>query len=313
VNFLNSTGFVIGPIVSQTFNSASNLVTTIDGTNSTLTGNLLAQAATGGIGLGGGTASAGGPTGGANTNLSAGGSIDLVMENGVFTSAGTGTLSAGGAWRVWALTWNGETRGNVQPNTAQPNFYGCMFGAGCVWGGVVPGTGNHFVYVDRPTLTVTANDATRFALMPNPAFSFTVLGLINGDTAAGALSGTLTTPATLTSPAGRYAIDPVFASGVGYLVNEIPGTLTVLPVPDSQLPLAVSGLQSFFGNAEQTFVYENNLQGTNICIGSSQPLFTGTPPGDAQDILAVEWKRVRSQPNLNGCLLVNSQHGCGDF
>lgn len=310
VDFLNSGSFVIGPIVGSTFNSATSQVSTLDGTNSTLTGNLVATAATGNLGLGGGTASAGGPTGGLNTNLSAGGSIDLVMENGVFTDAGTGTLSAGDAWRVWGLTWNGETRGNVQPDTAQPNFYGCTFGSGCSWGGAVPTTGNHFMYVDRPTVTVTANGATRIAGAPNPAFTYTTSSLINGDTASGALTGSLSSPATQGSPPGQYAIDPAFASGVGYVVNDVPGTLTVIPMTDA---VAQSGVQALFGSQQQTFVYENNLQGTNICIGSNQPVFTTEPPGDSQDLLAVEWKRVRSQPNLNSCMLTIGQHGCGDF
>jgi hypothetical protein len=103
-------------------------------------------------------------------------------------------------------------------------------------------------------------------------------------------------------------------------VNEVPGTLTVLPLPIPNPPqgpvfnpLAQSGLQPLFSNQEQTFVYENNLQGTNICVGSNEPLFSTTPVGEKQDILAVEWKRVRSQPNLNSCMLINAQHGCGDF
>ncbi|WP_233853351.1 beta strand repeat-containing protein [Paraburkholderia sp. HD33-4] len=319
VDFSNSHGFVIGPLTSRTFDSAASQMSPMSVTNSTLTGNLVATAATGNIGLGASTPSATAP----NTNLSAGGSIDLVMENGVFVDAGAGTLSAGNAWRIWASTWNGETRGNVQPNTAQPNFYGCLFGSGCSWGGTVPSTGNHYVYAARPTVTVTADGATRFVGTQNPAFTYTTSGLINGDTAAGTLSGSETTTATLTSPVGSYPIDPNFTSNVGYIVNEVPGTLTVTPFPPSipippgnsaiPNPVAQSGLQTFFGSEEQTFVYENNLQGTNICIGSNQPLFTTTPPGENQDILAVEWKRVRSQPNLNSCMLINAEHGCGDF
>lgn len=320
VNFLNSTSFVIGPIVSHSFDAASNAATTIDATNSTLTGNLLAQAATGGIGLGGGTASASGPTGGKNTNLSAGGTVDLVMENGVFTDNGTGSVSATNGWRIWASTWNGETRGNVQPNTSQPNFYGCSYGAGCSWGGVVPLTGDHFVYVARPTVIVTADGAVKVEGAPNPNFGYTTTGLINGDSVS-TLSGTFSTNATTGSPPGQYAIDPAFFSNVGYIVQNVPGTLTVTapvqspkaPAYDPDLPLAVSAMQSFFGMSEKTFVYENNLQGTNICVGSNQPLFTTAPPGDNQDLLAVEWKRVRSQPNLNSCMLLNGQHGCGDF
>ncbi|MFD1554136.1 filamentous hemagglutinin N-terminal domain-containing protein [Paraburkholderia silviterrae] len=312
VNFLNSTSFVIGPIVSKSFDAASNVATTIDATNSSLTGNLLAQAATGGIGLGGGTAAPNGPTGGKNTNLSAGGTIDLVMENGVFTDNGTGTVSATNGWRIWASTWNGETRGNVQPNTAQPNFYGCTFGAGCSWGGVVPLTGDHFVYVARPTVIVTADGETKIYGAPNPNLGFTVTGLINGDPAS-TLSGTLSTSATTGSLPGQYAIDLSFLSNVGYIVQNVPGTLTVTLPYALDLPSAVNAMQSFFGMSEKTFVYENNLQGTNICVGSNQPLFTTNAPGDNQDLLAVEWKRVRSQPNLNSCMLINGQHGCGDF
>ncbi|MPW16828.1 filamentous hemagglutinin N-terminal domain-containing protein [Paraburkholderia sp. CNPSo 3157] len=296
VNFVDSHGFAIGPVTSQTYNATSGTLNAIDGTNSTLTGNLIAQAATGNVAL--------------NTSLTSGGTVDLVMENGVFTSGDAGALSAANGWRIWAATWNQEVRGNVQPNTAQPNFYGCIFGAGCSWGGIVPMTGNHFVYVARPTVTVTANGATRIAGAPNPAFTFTASGLINGDTAAGALTGSLTTPANQNSLPGQYPIDPNFLSNVGYVVNEVPATLTVTAPLN---PVAQAGLQSFFSNQEQTFVYENNLQGTNICIGSNQPLFTTAAPGDNQDILAVEWKRVRSQPNLNSCMLLNSPHGCGDF
>jgi hypothetical protein len=175
----------------------------------------------------------------------------------------------------------------------------------------VPATGDHFVYVERPTLTVTADGKTRFVGAPNPPFTYTVSGLINQDTAAGTLSGNLSSTATQGSPAGRYAIDPNFVSSVGYAVNNVAGTLTVAqPIAD---PVAQSGLQIFLGNDERTFVYENNLQGANICVGSNQPLFTTAPPGDTQDLLAVEWKRVRSQPNLNSCMVLNGQHGCGDF
>ncbi|MBC8750280.1 MULTISPECIES: beta strand repeat-containing protein [Paraburkholderia] len=313
VTFSNSHGFVIGPLTSRTFDSAASQSSPMSVTNSTLSGSLVATATTGNIGLGASTPSATAP----NTNLSAGGSIDLVMENGVFVDAGSGTLSAGNAWRIWGSTWRTGTRGSVQPNTAQPNFYGCLFGSGCSWGGTVPTAGNHFVYVAQPTVTVTADGATRYVGAPNPAFTYTTSGLINGDTAAATLSGSETTTASLTSPAGGYPIIPNFTSSVGYIVKDVPGTLMVVPFPNPQGPIpnpvAQSGLQTFFSSQQQTFVYENNLQGTNICIGSNQPLFSTTAPGENQDLLAVEWKRVRSQPNLNSCMLINAQHGCGDF
>jgi hypothetical protein len=78
--------------------------------------------------------------------------------------------------------------------------------------------------------------------------------------------------------------------------------------------LALTGLQTLFSAREQTFVYENNLQGgANICVGSNQPDFFSETPGEKADPLAVEWKRVRSQPNLSRCVVVDRQHGCDDF
>ncbi len=314
VNFLDSHGFVIGPLTGRTYSASADQLTTIDGSGSTVSGNLTAQAASGDVNL--------------NTGLNVGGTADLVMEKGIFDAGSAGALSATNGWRIWASTWTGETRGKVQPDTAQPNFYGCMFGAGCSWGGTVPTTGDHYVYLQRPTVTVTANGETRASGAPNPVFTYLASGLVNEDAAPGALNGSVTSPATQLSGPGQYPINPSFASSVGYIVNDVPATLTITQtttppppispesppitptIPD---PVSKSGLQTFFSSEEQTFVYENNLQGTNICVGSNQPLFSTTPTGDNDDILAVEWKRVRSQPNLNSCLVVNSQHGCGDF
>src|SRR5262249_31254662 len=55
-------------------------------------------------------------------------------------------------------------------------------------------------------LIVTANDATRIYGQPNPVFSITYSGLVNGDTAA-IFTGALATVANAGSPVGDYAID----------------------------------------------------------------------------------------------------------
>ena len=38
----------------------------------------------------------------------------------------------------------------------------------------VPGTDNHFIYVQQPTALVSFNDFTREYGLPNPAFAFSV-------------------------------------------------------------------------------------------------------------------------------------------
>lgn len=90
--------------------------------------------------------------------------------------------------------------------------------------------GNIFLYGIAPSITLTALDATREYGDANPAFTYTATGLIDGDTISDALSSFgLTTPATLTSDVGSYAINaaPV-ASGLRYGITSATGAnLTV--------------------------------------------------------------------------------------
>ncbi|WP_162069672.1 filamentous hemagglutinin N-terminal domain-containing protein [Burkholderia sp. THE68] len=363
VTFTNAHGFSIGSMISRTFDPVSGRFVNLDATNSTLTGSLLAQALLGGITLGGGTgvpAGTSGPTGSANTSLSSKGTIQLAMENGQFRNAGTGTISSDDAWRIYALNWQGEVRGAVKPGPDRPNFYGCTLSGGCSWGGAVPAKGNHFVYVEQPSVTVTAQDVTSLDGNPVPPFTASVSGLVNGDTRAGALTEGYTTSPAIRPGAGSYTINPTYTSPVGYKIVPKSGTLTVLasrrgggdhggdqpPIPqalpgpgnpprnpetlpgnppnnpvvdplgdtDPSQPSALAGLQTLFSSREETFVYENNLQGqTQVCIASNQPEFFNNAPGEKADPLAVEWKRVRAQPNLNHCVSVTRKHGCDDF
>lgn len=314
VVFSNPVGFSIGPLTSQSYDSNASRILAIDGSTSTLTGNLQATAQTQGITL-------------STPSLAAGGTIDLVMEKGEFANPVNATVGAGNAWHIWEATWVGETRGGLNPGGTQPNFYGCTFGGGCGWGGVVPVAANHFVYVARPSASVNADDKTRAVGTGNPPLTFTVAGLINGDSAGNAIAGSLTTPATTASPAGQYGINGVFSSPVGYTVTVSPGTLNVTQLPIKPTPTPTpppqpqsvvgifdrTGLQPLFTAQEQSFVYENNMGGVNICVGSNQPVLALQEPAGGADTLAVEWKRVRSRPNLNNCLVVNGEHGCGEF
>jgi hypothetical protein len=77
-------------------------------------------------------------------------------------------------------------------------------------------------------LTVKANAATKFVGAPNPAFTASYSGFVNGDTPA-VLSGSLgfTTPVTTTSPVGTYAVTPGGVSSPNYSIAFVPGTLTV--------------------------------------------------------------------------------------
>lgn len=85
--------------------------------------------------------------------------------------------------------------------------------------------------VAKAALTVTANNLSMRRGSAVPALTYTVSGLVNGDKAASATSGTpsLTITAVSTSPAGSYPID--IAQGnmaaANYTLNVVKGTLTV--------------------------------------------------------------------------------------
>jgi hypothetical protein len=77
-------------------------------------------------------------------------------------------------------------------------------------------------------LTITANNATRAFGAPNPAFTASYVGFVNGQTPA-VLTGNLvcTTAATVTSPVGTYAITCSGQTSTNYTINYVAGVLTV--------------------------------------------------------------------------------------
>ena len=91
--------------------------------------------------------------------------------------------------------------------------------------------GNFFLYEISPTLTIVADDASRGIGEPDPAFTFTNSGLIDGDTLDSALTEfpILATTAEQTSLPGDYPIDidPDLASSLGYTVVRVSGILNV--------------------------------------------------------------------------------------
>ncbi|WP_277187822.1 S-layer family protein [Caballeronia sp. BR00000012568055] len=341
VSFVNAFGFTIGALRAPVFGvSKLNAPSTvIDAPDTTVNGPVFMQALTGAIRLGGGMtalqglgADAVGATGAPNVNLQASAAVDLVADGagGSFVNAGAGNITATpGTWRIWADSWNGEVRGPVTPGGAMPNLYGCTYGS------CNPNLqNNHFLYAAQPTVTVVIGDTTRDTNSANPAFTWQVTGLHPGDDPKYALNGTAWTAAGADAAPGKYAIGGAFTSPEGYRVNVIGGVLTVTqgqqpppppPPPPSTPPAApgglfgASGLQTFYSYTQRSFVYDSNLAGvmtrgsTGVCTGSNQPLASNLPADAAADSLAVEWRRVRSQPNLNSCIIVNRQHGCGDF
>jgi 6-phosphogluconolactonase (cycloisomerase 2 family) len=110
---------------------------------------------------------------------------------------------------------------------------------------------NGTLTITQIALSVTANNATRVYGDPNPAFTGTITGLVNGDNIT--FSATSADP---TAAVGTYPIVPTLVDPNGKLVNYTltsnNGTLTVTPAP---LTVAAANSTRAYGDP-------NNLSGT---------------------------------------------------
>lgn len=136
------------------------------------------------------------------------------------------------------------------------------------------------VTIAPAVLTVTAGNATRQQLTPNPTFTYTITGFVNGDTAATAITGTpaLTTTATASSAQGTYPIVPAIGTlaASNYTFAFVNGTLTVGPPPPADFTLTASSttLSVLDGLTVNTTVQLTSLYNY---AGSAKLACTGLP------------------------------------
>ena len=190
--------------------------------------------------------------------------------NPTFTSTVTGAL-------------NGDTFTITYITTATPNSPVGTYTVTPVVSGpaaanynfnIAPGT----LTITPATLTVTANDATRAYGAPNPTFSSTVNGALNGDT----FNTTYVTTATATSPAGTYPIIPT-VSGAGisnYNVVVKNGTLTVTQA-SANVTITVANASKVYGSPNPTFsaTIVGAVNGDVLTATFSTTATTGSPVG----------------------------------
>lgn len=126
-----------------------------------------------------------------------------------------------------------------------------------------PAGPNLIAYRIAPILTVAAANNTRIYGNGNPALSSSITGFIDGDTAAGSLTGAanVSTKAGSTSAVGNYAITSALgtlASAEGYRFAFTNGTLAITPRPIS---VTANALSRVFGDANPTLTYAVGGQG----------------------------------------------------
>nr|WP_298725280.1 MBG domain-containing protein [uncultured Steroidobacter sp.] len=106
--------------------------------------------------------------------------------------------------------------------------------------------------INPAPLTVTIQDATRMYGAANPQFSATVTGFRNGDTLEDLTGFSLGSQTSRFSSVGEYAIS-ARTDATNYVLNVVPGTLTITPAP---LTLQGLTLSSVFGNAPPALGYQ---------------------------------------------------------
>ncbi|MET0983654.1 MAG: filamentous hemagglutinin N-terminal domain-containing protein [Telluria sp.] len=167
--------------------------------------------------------------------------------------------------------------------------------------------------VDPAVLTYVATPASRLQGRPNPPLEGSVTGLVAGDTLASATTGTpaFASAADPGAAPGRYPVVGGGLAAVNYVFQQAPGNASALAVvpspetvfrPDTQRDLT-------FANTE---LYGPNIGLQRSCAGTG-PLARADVAGDAQDALAIDWSRVRDNPNLSNCIGVVRRYSCDSF
>lgn len=209
--FQDATDLAIGSVSASGFDAATGAMAGEGSSGINAAGDLLIRNLAGDLTLGAGLAA---------TN------IDLVIAGRLQNPVSAG-LSASGDWRVWASTWEGESRGGLGGSGDLPNLYNCAYLGAC--GATVASGDNHFIYVQQPTATIAVDSWSREYGLANPAFTYTVSGAVLGDTLANVASGVPGTTAGIGSDVGQYPILGNFTSNAGYRLHILPGVLTVTP------------------------------------------------------------------------------------
>ncbi len=121
---------------------------------------------------------------------------------------------------------------------------------------------NGTLTITKATLTARADDKSRSYGLPNPVFTISYSGFLNGDTESSITAPTIASVATALSNVGNYAITLSGGSSVNYNFSLQNGTLTVNPAPLIARPADVSKSYGQ-GNPTFTITYSGFLNGDN--------------------------------------------------
>lgn len=166
-------------------------------------------------------------------------------------------------------------------------------------------SGSSQVVVQPAVLTVTVANASRYYLyQPNPTFTYSISGFVNGDT-ANVVSGApaIATTATQNSAIGTYPITAALGtlSAANYTFVFVPGTLSVTTPPPADFTLTVSptsvsmengGSATFTFSLTSMYGYNGTVQfacnaPANVNCSFNPPTLKGDPSNVATSQLTI--------------------------
>lgn len=217
----------------------------------------------------------------------------LAILSATLQKASNGGLISG---KTVTFSLNGATLGTATTNGAGQAFFTVSvagFALGTYPGAVsasfagdtlfTASSGTGSLTVNRAVLTVVANSVAKLYLDPNPPFTYSITGFLNGDTAA-VVTGTTTcntvVPTDASTPPGRYAIHCPLGTlaAANYTLVTFDGTLIVNKPP---LTVAIADATRVYGDPNPPFTGTiSGLRGTDVITATySSPATPGSPIG----------------------------------
>jgi hypothetical protein len=234
------------------------------------------------------------------------------------------TLSADNKWRGYGAgnpVLTGTLTGIQNGDNISPGYMTSADGNSSVGGYSIFASmndpdgklGNYTVTISNGTLTVTpveltvqANDATRGYGEPNPNFTATISGYVNGEDSSD-LSGALalTTSAQATSMPGDYSIVPSGLSSGNYSINYTSGTLTITTTNQAPALAAIADAVVLPGQLLTFPVHASDPNGD----ATSLSLDPGAPAGAIVTNLVgtnivFRWRPTRAQASSTNVITV---------
>jgi hypothetical protein len=250
-------------------NNVNNQIGALEGEGATgaITGNLKVRDSAGGLTVSGDLSGVAGAveilTSG-NLTLAAGaqvkntGASDLVLASrgGSFINqAGASAVDASGSGRF--LIYSDAPANTTKGGLVGANLYGRTFDVNAP-ASITP-TGDRFIYSLSPTLTFKADNQTRAVGAANPALTYTVSGVLSGDTLADAVMGTPSVSTTADGSTGVGTVPITIANGslaltdLGYQLSLQNGVLDITAIPLNPLTITADSFARTYGTFNPVF------------------------------------------------------------